>query len=182
MKAYRGAWRRRTDGPRVLRGGSATLVTGGAWTGAEPILADGAGGPVGRMPEPGGGALALRVRFGGCLCGAVRFELRGEPMRVGLCHCEDCRKASGGLALHFADWPRAALRLTGELRSHAGRSFCPCCGGRVAHLSPEVAQINLGALDDPPNDLVPDHEIWTVRREPWLPPVPGAQQWPRDPT
>ena len=34
---------------------------------------------------------------GGCLCGEVRIVATGEPYRVGLCHCLDCRKNSGSL-------------------------------------------------------------------------------------
>ena len=32
---------------------------------------------------------------GSCLCGAFRFEVRGEPGPIGMCHCRNCRKASG---------------------------------------------------------------------------------------
>ena len=32
---------------------------------------------------------------GGCLCGAVRYEINGDPVRVAHCHCDDCRKATG---------------------------------------------------------------------------------------
>jgi hypothetical protein len=122
-----------------------------------------------------------KVRTGGCLCGAVRYELHGEPKVVGLCHCSDCRKTTGGLALHYADWPRPAVRIEGALASYAGRSFCPDCGSRVVHFSAHHTEILLGTLDDPPNDLIPQREIWTIRREPWLPPVPGADQFERDP-
>ena len=120
------------------------------------------------------------VRAGGCLCGAVRYEVRGAPERVGLCHCADCRKASGGAALHYGDWPRAAFEMSGRLSTHGGRSFCPACGGRVVHLTEERAEVNLGSLDEPPTDLVPEVEGWTVRREPWMAPVPGAAQFEGD--
>ena len=34
---------------------------------------------------------------GGCLCGLVRFVATGEPYRVGVGHCMDCRKHHGAL-------------------------------------------------------------------------------------
>lgn len=43
------------------------------------------------------------VRRGGCACGAVRYEVRGEPTVVGLCHCADCRRESGSAFLYYAD-------------------------------------------------------------------------------
>ena len=133
------------------------------------------GDPEGEAPpEPG-----VRVRRGGCLCGAVRFELRGEPKVVGLCHCGDCRKATGGTALHSGNWPLGAVAIGGTLASFAGRGFCPTCGGRVVHLSAHEAEVNLGALDEAPSGLVPTREGWTIRREPWVAPVPGAEQFER---
>lgn len=138
--------------------------------------------PPGFDVTPGdGGGPGVRVRTGGCLCGAVRYEARGEPKVVGLCHCGDCRKETGGTGLHYGDWPVAAVRIEGPLATYAGRSFCAQCGSRVVHPSSHHTEICLGSLDEPPTGLVPQREIWTIRREPWLAPVPGAAQFERDP-
>jgi hypothetical protein len=129
----------------------------------------------------GGAEPELRVREGGCLCGAARFAVEGDPTLVELCHCADCRKAGGGTAGHFGLWPRERVRVHGRLATHAGRSFCPACGSHVLHAGASVVTVLLGTLDEAPNDLVPQREIWTVRREPWVAPVPGAMQFERDP-
>ena len=78
------------------------------------------------------------------ICGSVRFKLRGEPLKVGLCHCTKCRKATGSSFLAYADWPPFAFRFTGEVRDYRGRSFCPVCGSRLFHLSDEQAEIRVG--------------------------------------
>ena len=126
-------------------------------------------------------ATEQQVRLGGCLCGAVRYETMGRPKLVELCHCADCRKASGGYAAHYGIWPAAEVRLNGRLAIHAGRSFCPCCGSHVAHVGPHTVTVLLGTLDEAPNDLMPERELWIIRREPWAAPVPGAMQFERDP-
>jgi hypothetical protein len=124
---------------------------------------------------------AVRVRVGGCFCGAVRFSVRGEPLVVGTCHCADCRKATGAAFVFYADWPRSAFTSTGQTQAFKGRSFCPACGSRVFHLSESTAEVMIGALDDAPGDLRPSREGWTVRREHWLVPIPDAVQFARDP-
>ena len=53
---------------------------------------------------------------GGCLCGAVRVAARGEPKRVGLCHCLDCRKHSGTLFFAAAIFPAEQVTVSGETR------------------------------------------------------------------
>ena len=195
VRLKRGAWRRNPVLPRALTAqGGPTVAADPVWAEARPEarrtpdqLAPGTP-PLPEpepdpAPEPGDpppGPVPT-VRHGGCLCGAVRYEVRGAPQVIGLCHCADCRKATGGYALHYADWPKSAVTLSGRLKSHAGRSFCPDCGSRVVHLDPHQTEILLGTLDDPPTDLVPQLEIWTIRREPWLQPVPGARQFERDP-
>jgi hypothetical protein len=92
----------------------------------------------------------------------------------------ECRKATGTVAMAYADWLRGAFTVTGEARTHAGRSFCPVCGSRVFHLSERKVEIMLGALDDGPGDLTPTREGWIKRREHWLLPVAGAAQFEED--
>lgn len=119
-------------------------------------------------------------RSGGCLCGRVRYEIRGEPMRVGLCHCADCRKESGSVFTAFAVWPRNAFSSIGELMVYAGRSFCPTCGSRLFNLTEGEAEIRIGSLDAAPTDLEPTYEVWTKRREHWLHSLPGRDQFDED--
>ena len=121
------------------------------------------------------------VRHGGCRCGAVRYEVRGEPQKVGLCHCTDCRKETGSDFLHYADWPRSAITVTGDYRTYSGRSFCGLCGTRLFHLGDDHAEICVGSLDEAPAGLTPTREGWIKRREHWLAPVPGAYQAQEDP-
>lgn len=200
-RTNRGAWRRSPILPRAMtmRGGPTVTATP-PWLEREPetrrvpelaaparSLSDGelleaeASAPVEATEGEAPVAPASRVRLGGCLCGAVRFETHGSPTLVELCHCADCRKSSGGHAAHYGTWPAARVRINGTLAVHAGRSFCPRCGSHVAHVSPHTVTVLLGTLDEAPNDLVPERELWTIRREPWAAPVPGAMQFERDP-
>jgi hypothetical protein len=116
------------------------------------------------------------VRTGGCLCGAVRYSVRGEPFNVGRCHCADCRKESGSTFTVYAHWPIDAFELSGEVATYDGRSFCPSCGSRLFNLHDEDVEIRAGSLDDAPFEIAPREEIWIKRRESWLAPVPGATQ------
>jgi hypothetical protein len=117
------------------------------------------------------------MRTGGCLCGAVRYRVDGEPTHVGRCHCADCRKESGSAFTVYAQWPRDRFALEGELATYDGRSFCPRCGSRLGCFGPEGdVEIRIGTLDDAPFELKPEAEIWIKRREPWLGTVEGASQ------
>jgi hypothetical protein len=114
------------------------------------------------------------VRTGGCLCGAVRYEVRGEPYVSGLCHCTTCRKLTGSAFSATANWHEPQFRMTGAVQTYEHRQFCPLCGSRLFYLFDGGVEIFLGTLDQAPNGIKPMIEVWTVRREPWLPPVPGT--------
>ena len=118
---------------------------------------------------------------GGCLCGAVRLTASGAPSRVGLCHCLDCRKHHGALFYAAAIFPAGAVTVTGETHAYQGRHFCPRCGSSVFARSGDEVEVHLGALDAP-DAFTPTYELWTIRRESWLPPVPLALHFPRDRT
>jgi hypothetical protein len=116
---------------------------------------------------------------GGCLCGDVRIRASGEPYRVGLCHCMDCRKHHGALFFAAAIFPEDAVTVEGETRHYQHRHFCPRCGSSVFARNGDEIEVHLGTLDAP-NRFKPTYELWTVRRESWLPPFPLAHSFERD--
>ena len=116
---------------------------------------------------------------GGCLCGDVRLVATGQPYRVGVCHCLDCRKHHGALFHASAIFPQDAVSLRGETRQFEGRHFCPRCGSSVFGRSGDEVEVNLGALDDI-DQFRPTYELWTIRREAWLPAFPATRRFERD--
>ena len=97
------------------------------------------------------------IASGGCLCGAVRFELAGRLRDVVLCHCAMCRKTHGHVAAYTAV-PKGAFRFveTRGLRWYrssaaARRGFCGECGGSLVW-EPEQKDyiaVAAGTLDAP---------------------------------
>lgn len=99
---------------------------------------------------------------GGCACGAVRYEISGEPMVMVDCQCRDCQRRSGtghGSYLTFPD--RTNVKLdgkatqwdiagdSGNIKSH---TFCPVCGTPVYLTFPAMPQvfvIHAASLDEP---------------------------------
>ena len=115
----------------------------------------------------------------GCLCGAVRLVAEGEPYRVGLCHCLDCRKHTGSLFHGSAIYPERAVTITGETDDYNGRNFCLRCGSSVFGRSEDEVEVSIGAFDAV-DQFKPTYELWMVRREGWLPPFPVAHHYERD--
>ena len=113
---------------------------------------------------------------GGCLCGKVRIVASGQPYRVGICHCRDCRKHHGALFYAAAVFPQDAVTISGETRDYAGRHFCPTCGSSVFARTDDEIEVHLGSLDEA-DQLTPTYESWVIRREAWLPPFPFARRY-----
>lgn len=99
--------------------------------------------------------------------------------RVGLCHCLDCRKHHGALFHASAIFPEQSVKIDGEARDYAGRFFCPRCGSSVFSRTGDEIEINLGSMDAP-DQLKPTYDLWTIRRESWLPPFPLEKRYARD--
>lgn len=114
---------------------------------------------------------------GGCHCGAVRYRVSGAPKHVALCHCSDCRKASGAPMVAwaaFADADFAVTRGEAKTRNSSGqsmRSFCPDCGTglwfRNQEVLPGIVDIQSATLDDP-DALVPQVQIQVADRIGWM--------------
>ena len=116
---------------------------------------------------------------GGCLCGKVRFSASGQPDRIGICHCMDCRKHHGAVFYSAAIYPSEAVAVDGETNHFQGRHFCPHCGSSVFARSGDEIELHLGALDAP-NQFVPTYECFASRREEWLPPLNLDTSFDRD--
>lgn len=101
---------------------------------------------------------------GGCLCGALRYRIQGEPIGVGLCHCRSCRLATGGPVAGFVDLPPGGFVWTaGEPAFYASspgvrRGFCSTCGTALTFEADDLpGEVHLlsATLDDP-TPWVPD--------------------------
>jgi hypothetical protein len=96
-------------------------------------------------------------RFGGCLCGAIRFRVTGELRPVVNCHCGMCRRFHGHHGAYTAA-PHEALSFIGEARPtwyssspDVRRGFCGVCGSSLFFSREGGATIGIcaGALDQP---------------------------------
>ena len=91
----------------------------------------------------------------------------------------DCRKHHGALFHASAIYESDAVTITGETRDYQGRYFCSHCGSPVFARTGTEIEVYLGSMDEP-GQLVPTYELWTIRREPWLPPFASLQHHTRD--
>jgi hypothetical protein len=74
-----------------------------------------------------------------CFCGEVKFEVTGQPVAMGYCHCDSCRQWSAGPVNAFTLWQPDALRVTqgaGKIGTYnktpkSYRKWCTKCGGHL---------------------------------------------------
>ncbi|OMQ45024.1 GFA family protein [Ensifer sp. 1H6] len=98
---------------------------------------------------------------GGCACGAIRYEISGEPVFSNDCQCRDCQSESGtGHGSHLT-FRRDGVKLEGkatlwDMVADSGnvktRAFCPTCGSPVYMTfaaMPEFFTVRAASLDDP---------------------------------
>ncbi len=113
---------------------------------------------------------------GHCYCGAVKFEASGQPVWVGHCHCESCRRASGSVMTSFATYHLDKVIFTGSQPSRfptddgVVRSFCGHCGSPVAYESSDKKNqidLHLGLFDDLEQIKPQDHTHYAEKVS-WL--------------
>lgn len=125
-----------------------------------------------------------RIHCGRYLCGAIRYEILGPALQTTLCHCEDCRRASGA---PFVVW---TFFKTGTLTWRSGtpktvrfadreRSFCGDCGTALKFFDPAIPhlfEINTSSLDHP-EDYPPGDQCWVADALPWLAHLSGLPRF-----
>ncbi len=112
---------------------------------------------------------------GGCLCGAIRYEGRGDAYNVTHCHCEDCRRSAGAAFVTWCSFRLEDFQFTkGAPRevAFAGRlrGFCADCGTTLTfRSSPDTQEmdVTVSSLDHPERVQPTDH-IWIEDRLPWI--------------
>ncbi|MBP2549349.1 hypothetical protein J2858_002272 [Neorhizobium galegae] len=105
------------------------------------------------------------AHHGGCLCGSVRFVVRGERGGLVGCHCSQCRRQTG---LYYAASDCALADITikdsGTLSWYrasdtAARGFCSRCGSALFWQGDGLDQVSVmaGAFDDPTGLVMLQH-------------------------
>ena len=115
---------------------------------------------------------------GGCLCGAVRYEVSGEPVRIINCHCDDCRKTTGAAFatnVFFKEADITILQGTPKSFQHTADSgatmtkeFCDQCGSQIFGKGSRgvgVKSVRAGTIDDP-SSVIPSLDIYIARKLP----------------
>ena len=112
---------------------------------------------------------------GGCMCGAIRYRVNGAPNYAGICHCDDCRRATGGAYVPwFGTSPDKFEVIKGKIAFHESspgtrRGFCSSCGASLTFGGEgwnDIA-LTIASLDDP-NTLTPESNVFLRERLHWV--------------
>ena len=123
---------------------------------------------------------------GGCLCGAVRYEVGIEPVVAGYCHCTRCQRRTGSAAAVSATLVPGSLDITSGEELLASwdppdgwkKVFCSACGGALWATNGEVHAVRMGTFDGDPG-VRPSYHQFTAYAAVWEPiPDDGLPRYP----
>jgi hypothetical protein len=130
---------------------------------------------------------------GGCACGAVRYEISGDPLAMNDCQCRDCQHRSGTGHASYLTFPsRERVKLVGsanhwDVTADNGNvkkhGFCPTCGSPVYltfSAAPALFTVHAASLDDP-SRYQPQAVTYRVRGHAWDKVDPALQQFDKMP-
>ena len=131
------------------------------------------------------------MQTGGCLCGAVRFEVDGPIGPITCCHCSLCRRASGSAFTTSASVDAERFRVVKgnellrefESSPQNRRAFCSQCGSQLFgrhDAYPAVVRVRAGAFDDDPKTRIAA-DIMMSSKAPWLEGHEHAEEFPELP-
>ena len=115
---------------------------------------------------------------GGCYCGAIRYESKGDPEASLQCHCRECQYITGGNANVITVFPAEGFSFTkgepksftrSDLERPVTRLFCPTCGTSIATKTPNRPNsiiVKVGTLDDP-SVFKAQMAIFTLEKQPF---------------
>ena len=126
---------------------------------------------------------------GGCLCGAVRFEISEPPISASYCHCTRCQRRTGTAASAQARIVPGSLRVvSGEELVRAfepedgfPKEFCSACGSALWSRNPDnpdALSVRMGAFDADPG-VRPSYRQYVAYAAQWEPiPDDGLPRFP----
>ena len=126
----------------------------------------------------------MTTRTASCRCGQLKATVTGDPARVSVCHCLNCKKRSGSAFAVQARWPSSQVQIDGKSKTfvkvadsgnRATFHFCPDCGsdvyyeidGKLDDKFNDLIAVPLGAFDDP-FFLTPAFSVWEGRKHDWI--------------
>lgn len=127
---------------------------------------------------------------GQCHCGAIRYEVSGEPVYEALCHCGDCRRHAGAPMVGWAAFPAAAVTISGSpsvyhSSENGRRHFCGACGTSLFYSNdvvlPGLLDIQSGTFDDP-GARPPAIHVQTAERLAWMDGIDALPKFERYPS
>lgn len=130
------------------------------------------------------------TREGGCVCGSVRYQLRGNPLTLYACHCTRCQTRSGSaftLNLIALQTDLTVVQGAPESAGESGkRKRCPACATGLwsERRIPGVIWLRAGTLDDT-RWLKPVAHVWVRSAQQWFAIPEGVKTFetqPDDPT
>ena len=121
----------------------------------------------------------MTIKTATCRCGQLSATATGDPVRISVCHCLDCKRRSGSAFSAQARWRDDHVTQRGAFKEwttigDSGRSatfrFCPECGSTLTYqieALPGLTAIAIGGFADP-HFLQPQFSVFESRKHQWV--------------
>ena len=131
--------------------------------------------------------------IGGCLCGAIRYTSKSQPLLTAVCNCKNCQRQTGTAFSVLVALPKGTLEFSGDQPAtyhdtgSSGlpvlRHFCSKCGSPIfsdVAATPAMDWLKAGTLDDA-SWLQPQVSIWCDSAQPWVQMSESIARFPQNP-